>query len=341
MVVRWWCRPAGRARVGDMASAVAWSWRNALHGAVLGVPAGIAMLADPVDGFTTGLTLAVGVLPAAGLGVAATRPQRARGLVIGAIAAAAIFVGSVIGRMPALAVCVIFVLCVAVALLAADRSRRLATPVLVLGLPLIGVGLSFASIGEGAGAALLILAGTVYGFLVSLLWPARESAVRPVAPPATRRAMLVYGIQIGIAGALAAACGFALGVDHPGWACVAALMVSRPAHAALVSRGWGRALSVLIGAVLALAVAALSPPPAVFAVILVAVLTAATGTAGSRWYVFPLFSTLIVLSLLMGPEGEAPAHWFLERLGMTLLGIALALAAAAVVPRVAARLRRS
>lgn len=323
-----------------MASAVAWSWQNALHGAVLGLPAAAAMLADPIDGLTSGLTLAVGTLPAAGLGVTATRRERSRGLIVGAIAAAAIFVGSVIGRMPALAVCVIFVLCVAVALLAADRSRRLATPVLVLGLPLIGVGLSFSSIGEGAGAALLILAGTVYAFVVSLLWPSRASAVRPERPPVTRATMLVYGIQIGLAGALAVALGFALGVDHPGWACVAALMVSRPAHAALVARGWGRALSVLAGALLALGVAALSPPEAVFAALLVVMLAAATGTAGSRWYLFPLFSTFIVLSLLMGPEGEAPAHWFVERLGMTLLGMGLALAAATVVPRLAGLRRR-
>jgi hypothetical protein len=324
-----------------MASAVAWSWRNALHGAVLAAPAAIAMVADPIGGLTTGLTLAVGVLPAAGLGVAATRRQRARSLVVGAIAAASILTGSVIGRMPVLAVCTIFVLCVVVALLTADRSRKLATPVLVLGLPLIGVGLSFSSVGAGAGAALLILAGTVYAFLVSLVWPARASAMHPGVPPATRGAMLVYGIQIGLAGALAAAAGFALHVDHPGWACVAALMVSRPAHAALVARGWGRALSVLVGAVLALAVAALSPPDAVFAVFLVIVLAAATGTAGSRWYVFPLFSTVIVLSLLMGPDRAEPAHWFLERLGMTLLGVGLALAAASVVPRIAAQLRSS
>lgn len=328
-----------------MTAAVAWSWRNALHGAVLGLPAGIAMVADPIDGFTTGLTLSVGVLPAAALGVAATRRERARSLIVGAIAAAAILVGSTIGRMPALAVCVIFVLCVAVCLLTAGHRRKLAMPVLVLGLPLIGVGLSFPSVGQGLGAALLILAGTVYAFVVSLLWPARASAMHPVVPPANRRAMLVYGIQIGVAGALAAACGFVLaaafGVDHPGWACVAALMVSRPAHAALVARGWGRALSVLVGAVLALAVAALSVPDAVFAVFLVIVLAAATGTAGSRWYVFPFFSTAIVLSLLMGPEGGDPAHWFLERLGMTLLGVGLAFAAASVVPRIAARLRSS
>ena len=70
-----------------MTSAVAWSWRNALHGAVLGLPAGAAMLSDP----QIGLALAVGVLPAAGLGVTSSRRQRAMSLVVGVIAAVLAF----------------------------------------------------------------------------------------------------------------------------------------------------------------------------------------------------------------------------------------------------------
>ncbi len=324
----------GRLQSEHMA-ALAWSWRNALHGAVIGLPAGIATLSDP----QIGLALAVGVLPAAGLGVSSTRRQRAMSLVVGGIAAISVVLGSAVTRSPALAVLVVFALCVVVAVLAADRSRHLATPVLVLGVPLLGVGLSFPSVATGLAGAGLILAGSLYAFLVSLVWPDSSSGPRPSPPPTTRSAMLVYGIQIGLAGAIGAAIGFALGVDHPGWACTAALMVSRPNHAMLITRGWGRPVAVVVGALLAIAVAALHPLPAVSAILLVVILTLGTGTAGSRWYVFPLFSTFIVLSLLLLEDSGTPAHWFVERVGMTLVGVALALAAAAIVPRVARRVR--
>ena len=39
----------GRLQSEHMA-ALAWSWRNALHGAVIGLPAGIATLSDPQIG---------------------------------------------------------------------------------------------------------------------------------------------------------------------------------------------------------------------------------------------------------------------------------------------------
>ncbi|MFJ2551615.1 FUSC family protein [Microbacterium sp. NPDC087591] len=314
-----------------MASAVAWSWRSAVHGVALAAPAGIATLSDP----SAGLALAVGVLPAAALGLASSRRQRAMALVVGAIAAVAVLLGAVVSGIPALAVAVIFVLCVGVAVIAADHSRRLAAPVMLLGLPLIGVGLSFPSVSAALAAAALLLAGSFYGFVVSLLWPDGVAVARPARPDTTRSAMLVYGIQIGLAGAVAAAVGFALGVDHPGWACAAALLVCRPQHLALVSRGWGRALSVIGGALVACGVAAIAPGTAVLALLLIVVLAVGTGTAGSRWYVFPFFSTFVVLSMLLLEDTATPAHWFIERVGMTLLGVALALAAAAVVPRVA------
>ena len=66
-------------------------------------------------------------------------------------------------------------------------------------------------------------------------------------------------------------------------------------------------------------------------------LAAGSGTSGSRWYVFPFFSTVLVLSMLLLDESESAAHWFLERVALTLLGVALALLAAWVVPPVAQR----
>ncbi|MFB4349669.1 FUSC family protein [Microbacterium sp. CR_7] len=312
-------------------AAIAWSWRNVLHGVVLGLPAGFATLSDP----RFGLALAVGVLPAAALGLAANRRRRTGALIVGGIAAAAVLLGSAVAGIPILAVSAVFVVCVIVAVAASDPSHRLATPMLVLGVPLIGVGLSFSTVSSGLAAAGLIVVGAVYAYLVSLLWPARRAAPRPPRRETTRAAMLMYGVQIGLAGAAAAAIGFALGVDHPGWACAAALLVSRPAYATLVTRGWGRVVSVLCGALLACGVAALAPASGLSAVLLVVLLAAGTGTAGSRWYVFPFFSTFIVLSLLLLEDATTPAHWFIERVGMTLVGVALALAAAASVPRLA------
>jgi uncharacterized membrane protein YccC len=140
--------------------------------------------------------------------------------------------------------------------------------------------------------------------------------------------MLVYGMQIGLAGAAGAALGFASGVDHPGWACTAALLVSRPDRRQLDARGWGRGASVVLGALVACTIAAFSPSDPVIAVLVLVTLAVGTGTSGSRWYVFPFFSTVLVLSMLLLDETESASHWFLERVGLTLLGVALALLAA-------------
>ncbi|WP_137844980.1 FUSC family protein [Microbacterium sp. 2FI] len=306
---------------------LAWSWRNVAHGAVLALPAAVVSTLDPA----LGVPLAVGVLPAAALGLGSTRRQRAMVMVVGAVAAVSILLGSLVASLPVLAVVLVFVLCVAVALFAANPAHRLAPLALMLGLPLYGAGLSESPWTAGAAAALLITAGSVYGWLVSLAWPAADTAARPPRPAAPRSVMLQYGIQIGLAGATAAAIGFALGVDHPGWACMAALLVSRPDRGQLDARAWGRSASVVAGALVACAIALAPLGDIAIALIILATLAAATGTAGSRWYVFPFFSTVIVLSMLLLGETETPAHWFLERVAMTLLGVALALAAAWIV----------
>jgi hypothetical protein len=312
---------------------IAWSWRGVAHGAVLGAPAAIASVSDPA----LGLALAVGVLPAAALGLRSTRRERAMVVVIGAVAGVSLFLGSLVSGLPVLAVALVFALCVGVALAVADSSRRLAPLVMMLGLPLYGAGLSESSWSAGLAAGLLIVGGSVYGWLVSLVWPSGPAVARPPRRAAPRSAMLVYGIQIGLAGAAGAALGFALGVDHPGWACTAALLVSRPDRRQLDARGAGRTVSVVAGALVACALAAASPSaPAIGAAVLV-VLAVAAGTAGSRWYVFPFFSTVIVLSMLLQDETTPPAHWFVERVLLTLAGVALALAAAWVVPKVARR----
>jgi len=316
-------------------ASIAWSWRSATHGVALSLPAVVACVFDPA----LGVPLAVGCLPAAALGLRDSRRERRMVVVIGAVAAVSIFLGSLVASLPALAVVMVFALCVAVAVSTADAAHRLAPLVLMLGLPLYGAGLSESSWTTGLSAALLILAGSVYGWLISLAWPAGEAIQRPARPAVPRSVMLVYGVQIGVAGAVAAALGFAFGVDHPGWACTAALLVSRPDRRQLDARGWGRSVSVVAGALLACAVALLSPADAAIAALLLVILAAAAGTSGSRWYIFPFFSTVIVLSMLLLDDSETPEHWLLERAGMTLLGVGLALAASWLVPAAARQVR--
>jgi hypothetical protein len=312
---------------------IAWSWRSVVHGVMLALPAVVASVFDP----SVGIPLAVGVLPAAALGLRSTRRERALVILVGMVAGTSIFLGSLVAARAVLAVVMVFVLCVVVAAMTADPSRRLAPLMLMLGLPLYGAGLSESSWTTGLAAGLLMLGGSVYGWLVSLPWPEAERASRPARVPAARTTMLVYGVQIGLAGAAGAALGFAFGVDHPGWACTAALLVSRPDRRQLDARGWGRGASVVLGAVVACTIAALSPSNLTIAVLVLVTLAVGSGTSGSRWYVFPVFSTVLVLSMLLLGESEPPSHWFLERVGLTLLGVALALLAAWIVPPVAQR----
>jgi uncharacterized membrane protein YgaE (UPF0421/DUF939 family) len=309
---------------------VSWSWLNAAHGAVLAIPAVGASLIDP----GIGLPLAVGVLPAAALGLRRPRRQRFLAVIVGALAGVSMIIGSLVAPFPVMATVTVFALCVVVAVLVANPRRRLAPLALMLGVPLIGVGLSETPTGALAAGALMLL-GSLYAWLVSLLWPDAPAPQRPARRPAERRAMLLYGIQIGLAGAAGAALGFMLDVDHPGWACAAALLISRPDHQLLDARSLGRVASVLLGAILACTIAALSPSNAVLAALALLVLIGASGTAGSRWYIMPLFSTTLVLSMLIGNETEPAAHWFLERVLLTVAGAALALLSAWIVPTIA------
>ncbi|MBD5784760.1 FUSC family protein [Cellulosimicrobium terreum] len=313
---------------GPRRPAVSWSWLALLLGTAYAVVPVLATVADPARG----LALAVGVLPAVALGLRATRRERVLGVLVGAVAGVSLFLGSLVASTPVLAVATVLVLSVLVASATATATsrpgRRLAPLALGLGLPLFGAGLSVDGATAGAGAAVLLLAGSVYAALVSLAWPVRATAPRTSAPPPPRAAMVAYGVQIGVAGALAAAIGFALGIDHPGWACTAALLVSRPRWDALRARGTQRSVAVLAGALLACAVVALGAPDPVLAALLLAVLACGTATAGSRWYVLPFFTTTVVLSLLLVGDDAGAEHWFVERVGATLLGVALALGAA-------------
>ena len=307
----------GPRRPGAPANLV-WNWTNAAAGAVYAIPGALVILADPAKGF--GFT--VGVLPAAIIGLAPTRRGRVRSVSVGVLAGISIFIGGALADIPVLAVIAIGLLAVGATWLAAR------TPVgslaLFFSLPMIGVGLSY-SASNAATVALLMIAGSVYAAAVSLLWP--EHAPPPGSrsgPVATPDATLEYGIRLGLAGAIAAAIGFNLDLDHVGWACAAALLVMRPMAEMQRLRSVGRICAVVIGAIAAIAIVELGPSHAVYAILAVLALAGAAGTHGSRWYVTPAFTTFLVFLLLLYSHPSSAASRFNERLLETVLGVALA-----------------
>ena len=274
----------------------------------------------------TGVALAVAVIPAVSVPLAPRRGGRVVIVVVGGICAAAILLGSVLALSPVAAVSGLFALCVLIAGL--GGRRRVATLALNLALPLVSVGFSYAGPSTAAPLAVLFVAGAVWAWLVSLAWPTHSRAAAPgegaMGTPAAPG--WAYGVQLGLAGATCAGIGFALHFDHVGWATAAAMLVTRPSAALFARRVLGRPISVLVGAVVAIALLETSPAAPVTAVVLVAVVAAAAAAARSAWYVTPAFTTFLVFLLLGGADpGQAEAH-FGERIGETLLGVTIAVA---------------
>ena len=205
--------PAGRPLV--------WSWSLALLGALCSVPAVIVTVSQP----SRGLALAFGVLPAAAVGIQGPRRRRYTTLIPGVAIGACLTLGAALATHAALAVSGVFLLALGSAMLADRPAGRL---LMVLALPMVGAGLSFTDVATAAELAGLMVLGSVYGWLLTLAWPERPAHVR--APPATpsRGALLDYGIRLGLAGALCTGVGFALDLDHKGWATAACLLVMRP-----------------------------------------------------------------------------------------------------------------
>ena len=310
---------------------LSWSWSAALLGAVSAVPAAVAMASD----LSRGLALAVGVLPAAIVGIAPARRRRVLVVALGALVGCSMFVGSVLRGVPTLAVLGIFALAVASAELA--QRRPFGRVVMTLALPLVGIGLSYADVGEAFASMLLIIGGSIFAWVVSLLWPERPAPPTPPAGPVVP--LLGYGIRLGLAGATAAAIGFLLDLDHIGWACAAALLVMRPSAEMQRLRSVGRIVAVVAGAAAAVVLAQVTSSALVFAVFAVVVVAGAAATHGSRWYVTPAFTTALVLSMLIQADPDQAGARFLERTGETVLGVALAYVFGLLVPAVWRRVR--
>ena len=319
---------ARRQGAGARVPRVAWSARGALLGMVYGLPGALVTLVS----VRPGLALAVGVLPAALAGLPTTRRGRITVLVLGLVTGASLFAGGVLASVPPLAVGAIALLGVVTARLAA-RSRA-GQVAMTLTLPLVAIGFSYSDIGDAAEAAGLMAVGSLYAFGVLLLVP--EPAL-PAAParPAAGAPTTGYGIRLGAAGATAAAIGFALDLDHVGWACGAALLVMRPSAGMQRLRSVGRIAAVAAGAMAAVALVRLSPPAVAYSTAVIAALAGAAGTHGSRWYVTPAFTTFLVFLLLLYADPATAASRLVERTSETLLGVGIAFFYGVVLPAAA------
>ncbi len=305
--------------------ALAWDWSDALFGAVCAVPSAVVMFND----VSRGIACAVGVLPAAIVGVAAARRRRVGVLVVGVTAAISIVLGSVLAGDPWLAVVGIFVLAVVTAELA--RRRPVGRLAMTLALPLVGVGLSFVEVRDALGLAVTMIAGAAYAWAVSLIWPARRPPVMTRDDTAPARG---YGIRLGLAGGIAAALGFALDLDHVGWPCAAALLVMRPSTEMTQLRSLGRVASVFIGAGAAVVFVDQDPRAAGFAFVGMLAVTGAAATRTSRWYVTSLFTTFLVILLLAQAGPGQAEQGFDERVAETVAGVAIAYVFGMLVPTI-------
>lgn len=314
--------------------ALSWQWSAALLGFVAAVPAAtVVLLADPARG----LALSAGVLPAAMFGIPGPRRARIRLLLLGTIVALGILLGSIVAGWPAIAVAGIVVLAVGAS--AAAARVRSAQVLPVLALPMVGVGFSYPDLASGAQLAGTMLLGSVYVWLVSLAWPVRPAGPTPPEAPHDP-GWLDYGIRLGLAGGIAAAIGFALGVEHVGWACAACLLVMRPLPDMVRSRGLDRLVDIALGSSIATAIVVYLPYPGVLAVAVLVLVTAMAATRGSRRYVTPAFTTAIVFLLLLYGNPQDAQHRFDERLVETAVGVGLALLFGVVVPSVRKSPRR-
>lgn len=294
---------------------------------VYAIPAATVALRDP----QLGIPLAVGVLPAAIVGIPPRRRARLIILVFGVLAGASMFLGGVLAHLPVVLAAILLAAAVVGAALLAS-ALAFGRIVLVLCAPLVAVGLSDDDYESSAQTLLLLCLGAAYACLVAMLWPAHAAPQRPQPQLPDRKSMLAYGIRLGLAAAIVYAVAAGMGLDHPGWAPAACLLVARPQVDLLRSRGVGRVASVIVGALAAALVVNSQPPEGVFALVAVAVLAAATATVGSRWYITSAFTTLLVFLMLLNGHLAETTSEINERVGETILGVAAAYLAVWLIP---------
>lgn len=310
--------PARAAAVSN----VVWSWADALRGSAYALPAALVAPADP----ERGVALALGVLPACLVPLPAARRSRAVVALLGGLCGMAMLLGAGIAQLPSVVGALALLGVVLTAALAASvwpAGRVL----LVLGAPLTAIGLSFSDWRSAGVGALLMAGGSLYAWAVSLLWPAGDGRARaPMALP-SRAEMRRYGLLLGTCAGVAWIITAWLGVDHPGWAPAACLLVARPDVTLLRLRAVGRVIAVTAGAVGGVAAVAAELSGPVIALLTVATVGGAAATRGSRWYVTSGFTTFLVVLMLLLQHPEQSGQKLGERILETLLGVGLALVA--------------
>jgi len=290
--------------------AIAWSWPHALVGVVYAIRGAGVTLRDP----QLGMPLAVGVL----------------------LAGASLFLGGVLAHLPLVLAAILLAAAVLGAALLAS-ALAFGRIVLVLCAPLVAAGLSYDDYASSAQTLLLLSLGAAYACLVAMLWPAHRAPQRLQAQLPDQKSMLAYGIRLGLAAAIVYAIAAGMGLDHPGWAPAACLLVARPQVDLLQSRGVGRVVSVVVGALAAVLILNNQPPEAVFALVAVVVLGAAAATVGSRWYITSAFTTLLVFLILLNGHLDETTYKVNERVGETILGVVAAYLVVWLIPTLQAR----
>jgi hypothetical protein len=311
--------------------ALVWSWGDALRCGICTIPAALVVASGHVS---EGLGCAIGILPAGIVGMAPTRRGRLKVPVVGALFALSVILGSLLSRNSVLAVVGIFFVGFGSALLAS--RRRVGTVAMTLCAPVAAIGLSYSDLGNAAGIAALMLAGSVWSYAVFMLWP--EQSVSKAAQPIVllpEKFARSYAVLLGLAAASCAAVGEAIHTDHVGWATAAAMFVMRPSAEMQQLRSVGRVASVFLGAFAAVAFLRANPSLAAVAMATVVSIVALGATHESRWYVTPLFGTFLVLTLLLYSDATtATEKWrFNERVGETVLGVGFAYLYGLLIPQ--------
>jgi uncharacterized membrane protein YccC len=152
--------------------------------------------------------------------------------------------------------------------------------------------------------------------------------------------MVRFGYLAGTTGALCAAIGFGLDLEHVGWPVIAGLIVMRPVTAVQRMRSVDRIADVVLGALLAIGLVAIDPPGWVFGATIALVVAAATATAASRWYLTPTYTTFLVFVMLLANDPDNARSRFWERLLETALGIGVAAVVVFAIAPLITRFRR-
>ena len=155
---------------------IVWNSRDALFGLALAVPGAAVILSGNVK---PGIALLVGVLAAAGVEVPPTRKRRISIFIIGVLFAVSIVLGAFLAQWPVVAVVGIALVALGAAQLAARKP--LGVLVMSLALPLMGIGFSYDLQGAASFGALVIV-GSLYAWLVSLLFREYPSPPSPTKP---------------------------------------------------------------------------------------------------------------------------------------------------------------